>query len=245
MRPVPDDILRAFETLMEKKAVSASFRQDYRKWLRYFLDFRAKYSPPDARSEQVRLFIEKLQSKGQSQQQLNQAAQAVSLFFATQPRKQPLLASESPSRRRVDDGKTIPALSVSEDARSAAGPIPASGDEKSLLKPGRRYNELRFREKTKSPEWDTIIERLEAEIMTRHYSRKTLTTYANWIRKYQHYLKNKPPARLSPEDVKDYLTHLAVQCRVAASTQNQAFVYDEYFNREGARDARKAKEGAQ
>jgi hypothetical protein len=53
MLAVPDEILRAFDTMMEKKTVSANRRQDYRKWLRYFLDFRAKYSPPDAKSEQV------------------------------------------------------------------------------------------------------------------------------------------------------------------------------------------------
>jgi len=36
-------------------------------------------------------------------------------------------------------------------------------------------------------------------------------------------LRNKPPDELSATDVKAYLTYLAVQCRVAASTQNQAF----------------------
>jgi len=36
-------------------------------------------------------------------------------------------------------------------------------------------------------------------------------------------LKNKSPEELSGNDVKAYLTHLAVTCKVAASTQNQAF----------------------
>jgi integron integrase len=39
----------------------------------------------------------------------------------------------------------------------------------------------------------------------------------------QRFLKNKPPKSLSSEEVKEYLTYLAVQCRVSASTQNQAF----------------------
>ena len=43
------------------------------------------------------------------------------------------------------------------------------------------------------------------------------------MRKFQIYLKNKPPQDLSADDVKSYLTHLAVQCKVSASTQNQAF----------------------
>jgi site-specific recombinase XerD len=36
-------------------------------------------------------------------------------------------------------------------------------------------------------------------------------------------LKNKPPLDVSAEDVKAYLTYLAVKCKVSASTQNQAF----------------------
>jgi len=41
--------------------------------------------------------------------------------------------------------------------------------------------------------------------------------------KFQIFLKNKPPAHLSADDVKAYLTHLAVTCNVSSSTQNQAF----------------------
>jgi len=86
-----------------------------------------------------------------------------------------------------------------------------------------RYNEWRCMEKSKSPACDRAIEKLAAEIKTRHYSRKTLKTYADWARKFQRYLCDKPPDKLSPADVKEYLTYLAVKCRVASSTQNQAF----------------------
>jgi integron integrase len=78
-------------------------------------------------------------------------------------------------------------------------------------------------EKTGSPEWDNLIDNLAVEIRTRHYSRKTLKAYAEWIRKFQGFLHNKPPDELSDSDVKAYLTFLAVKCKVSASTQNQAF----------------------
>jgi len=86
-----------------------------------------------------------------------------------------------------------------------------------------RYNEWRYLEKSGSPAWDNIIDNLAAEIKTRHYSRKTLKAYADWSRKFQGYLRNKPPDELSATDVKAYLTYLAVECKVSASTQNQAF----------------------
>jgi integron integrase len=74
-----------------------------------------------------------------------------------------------------------------------------------------------------SAEWDKTVAALASEIKTRHYSRKTLKIYAHWSRQFQRFLKNKPPHELSSTDVKEYLTYLAVQCNVSASTQNQAF----------------------
>ncbi|MFO7971353.1 MAG: phage integrase N-terminal SAM-like domain-containing protein [Desulfobacterales bacterium] len=87
----------------------------------------------------------------------------------------------------------------------------------------KRFNEWRCLETSKSPAWDLAIDQLAEEIKTRHYSRKTLKTYADWVRKFQRYLRDIPPNELSSVDVKKYLTYLAVQRRVAASTQNQAF----------------------
>ena len=43
------------------------------------------------------------------------------------------------------------------------------------------------------------------------------------MRKFQHFVKGKPPERLTIEDVKEFLTHLAVKMHVSASSQNQAF----------------------
>ena len=64
MEHIPDDILKQFNAVLEQTAVPSSLlRDDYGKWLRYYLDFRVKYPPPDPKSEQVRLFIEKLRSK--------------------------------------------------------------------------------------------------------------------------------------------------------------------------------------
>lgn len=88
---------------------------------------------------------------------------------------------------------------------------------------GKRFNDWRCLKKSESPDWDMIIDSLSAEIKTRYYSRKTLKAYADWSRKFQSYLKNKHPDALTAADVKEYLTYLAVNGRVAASTQNQAF----------------------
>ena len=86
-----------------------------------------------------------------------------------------------------------------------------------------RFDDWRCLRKTQYPAWDSIITLLADEIKARHYSRKTLQHYANWTRKFQSYLAHKDPAGLSPQDVKSYLTYLAVDCKVSSSTQNLAF----------------------
>ncbi len=63
MMTIPQDVLAQFEDVLKQRAVPVASHADYRKWLRYFLVFRSKYPLPDSRSEQVRLFIEKLRAK--------------------------------------------------------------------------------------------------------------------------------------------------------------------------------------
>lgn len=72
-------------------------------------------------------------------------------------------------------------------------------------------------------DWRPEYEALNVEIQLRHYSPKTLSAYRGWVRKLQSFTKSKPPQQLSTEDVKAYLTYLAVEKSVSASSQNQAF----------------------
>jgi|GEM_PF-2765935 len=57
MQPIPSDILIHFEAVLKKRAVPVSRHADYRKRLRYYLDFRGKNTLPDSKSEHVRLFL--------------------------------------------------------------------------------------------------------------------------------------------------------------------------------------------
>ena len=79
MQPIPNDILTQFEAVLKKRSVPVSRHADYRKWLRYYLDFRGKYALPGSKSEHVRLFIQKLREKKQTPVQQKQAAHALSL----------------------------------------------------------------------------------------------------------------------------------------------------------------------
>jgi integron integrase len=238
MRTVPVPILKSFEAMLEKRAIPPPERANYKKWLRYFLDFCAKNPVPEARPDRVRLFIDKLGAKKQTPFQQNQAAHAVSLYFETQGK----------GEIQVEDSHACPGSESGTGDETSSVPEPPQVQERSLslphaialpdrtagkakttsfIAPGQPQPWRRWEDgyavTSASPEWDAVIAELAAEIKTRHYSRKTLKTYAHWSRKFQGFLKNKPPKSLSSKDVKEYLTYLAVQCRVSASTQNQAF----------------------
>jgi integron integrase len=203
MHAVPQSLMSNYCATLKNLGIPLAHFEDYKKWLRYFFDFCVKYPAPD-KSEQVRLFLEKLQSKNQSASKRQQAAHAVSLYFEMQCVE-------------AETQKTTLSSPQQAGATSAAGP------PQHRMTGRTQYIEAGYQEKSSSPEWDEALAKLAAEIKVRHYSRKTLKTYAKWSRSFQRFLKNKPPQDLTTADVKDYLTYLAVKCNVAASTQNQAF----------------------
>lgn len=86
MLTIPDNILTSFEAVLSKRTVAPAQRADYKKCLRYFLDFCAKYPVPAARSDIVRFFTDKLREKKQTPAQQKQAAHAISLYFEMQRR---------------------------------------------------------------------------------------------------------------------------------------------------------------
>lgn len=227
MEPIAKDILANYDDILKQRNVPPSAHNDYRKWLRYFLDFCAKYRPPASKSEQVKLFIEKLRSKKQPVKQQEQAAHAVSIFFALQ-RGNKAISSIAADETAL--GASLPHSAPQENGPRPATavnmvcePLASSSPAPPRLRGGKRYDEWRCLRKTESPEWDKVIADLAAEIKLRHLSRNTLKAYADWSRKFQNYLKDKPPETLSSAEVKAYLTYLAVDCKVSSSHQDQAF----------------------
>jgi site-specific recombinase XerD len=221
---VPNALYARYVTHLSARGIAVAHHAEYKKWLRYFLDFRSKYPPTESKSEQVRLFCEKLREKKQSEVQRKRAAHAVSLYFEMSQHEGPENVDGADSAGEGVGTVAEPTvnesaetwLSSNDPAMHEARHIPASRSPSG-------YTEAGYQEKSDCPVWDELIATLAAEIKVRHYSRKTLKTYANWSRQFQRFLKNKSPWELSTADVKDYLTFLAVKCRVAASTQNQAF----------------------
>ena len=67
-----------------------------------------------------------------------------------------------------------------------------------------------------------LLDVVRARIRAKHYSYRTEEQYVDWIRRFILYSDKRHPADMSASEVSRYLTHLAVERRVSASTQNQA-----------------------
>ena len=62
MLPVEDSVIHGYESTLMKQKIDISKFADYKKWLRYFLDFQAKYPLSDSKTGQVQRFREKLRN---------------------------------------------------------------------------------------------------------------------------------------------------------------------------------------
>ena len=75
---------------------------------------------------------------------------------------------------------------------------------------------------TQHPSPKAFLEHVRTIIRLKHLSLHTEDTYLSTIRRFIVFHGKRHPASLGPEAVRDYLTHLAVEEHVAASTQNVA-----------------------
>ena len=71
--------------------------------------------------------------------------------------------------------------------------------------------------------WEQEYRELEAAILLRNYSPRTLEAYRFWIARFQSFVRSRPTAGLGAQEVRGFLSDLAVREHVAAFTQNQAF----------------------
>jgi len=68
----------------------------------------------------------------------------------------------------------------------------------------------------------TLVEVVRTALRTRHYSRRTEKAYVGWIRRYILFHAKRHPREMGAPEVSRFLTALAVEGMVTASTQNQA-----------------------
>ena len=81
-----------------------------------------------------------------------------------------------------------------------------------------------------------LLDRVREAIRRRHYSLQTEKAYAHWIKRFIFFHKKRHPVEMGETEIGQFLSHLATEQHVSASTQNQAlnallFLYREVLEK--------------
>jgi len=83
----------------------------------------------------------------------------------------------------------------------------------------------------------SLMVRYHEALQSRHYSISTEKAYSRWVVRFISYHKMKHPRDMAEKEINQFLSHLAVDTKVGASSQNQAlaallFLYRTLFGQE-------------
>jgi integron integrase len=82
-----------------------------------------------------------------------------------------------------------------------------------------------------------LLDRVRQSIRTRHYSYRTEKAYVHWIKRFIFFHNKRHPSDMAEAEIAQFLSALASESHVSASTQNQAlnallFLYREVLNKD-------------
>jgi site-specific recombinase XerD len=67
-----------------------------------------------------------------------------------------------------------------------------------------------------------LLDQVREAVRLRHFSRRTEQAYAAWVARFVRHHGRRHPQLMGADEVREFLSSLAVRDRVSASTQNQA-----------------------
>jgi hypothetical protein len=183
---IPNNLLLRYVAHLKSRGIEVARYAEYKKWLRFYLDFCDKYPVPEQLAERVRLFTDKLRSKKQSEAQLKSAAHAVSLYYemqrgeglssAADERKSGAIAPEYPNPaglKQIEPTKQAERKAEYTGVKPAVPAAPTSSPRRFAANRS-NFSVAGYAVTTNSPEWDAVLAAMADEITLRHYSRKTL-----------------------------------------------------------------------
>ena len=104
MIAVPSDIMSRFQIFLDQKPVPKQLQAHYKKWFRYYWDFCHKFDPT-FKLESLHLFLDKLRQKRQTEFQIQQASDAISLYYEMVKENIPFTAAKKIRKDTTDDAK--------------------------------------------------------------------------------------------------------------------------------------------
>jgi len=68
------------------------------------------------------------------------------------------------------------------------------------------------------PQGKKLLDQVSDAIRVKHYSSRTEKTYKDWIKRYILFHNKRHPKDMGAEEIQAFITHLAIEGHVAAST---------------------------
>jgi integron integrase len=180
------------------------------------LDFCSKYQHDATSSGSLDAYLIKLTEKKQPHQQKNLAQKAVRFYQSFMAQSSPEQGSESQTGLKIARTQKGMPPNITEK-------MPGSSKNENVNDGDQTDDKSNIHVASRGCSWAAVYKELEGAIRIRHYSQKTLKSYRGYVRTFQTFTKSPEPRHLNAEHVKAYLTYLAVEKKVSASTQNLAF----------------------
>ena len=188
MLKVPVDVQTGFDQKLDAVGVARPEQSEYRKWLRFYLDFCGKYGFDPNRASSLPPFQTKLASKNQSSARQAQAGRAVNLYYAMAGAAREMAVPDVKTGREDGGAReaTVPAPrnATRVDAAletSRMQPVKQEGGTGRSVGASRAASAPPARGASRQAQYEA----LNKEVAVRNYSPKTQETYRGWSRKFR------------------------------------------------------------
>ena len=214
-----------FEVL-EEVGVAEKYRKFYAYWVRQFFNrYLGSKRRRDLGRIEVAQFLEELRKNERFEDwQVQQAHDALHVYYeqfrgicltAVKEKEQPGCSKARKVRqterpRRTTRGRPI------RDRSPPDIPSPADIECATHIPPPKRSS------KHTHTDWPKLEHAVKAKLRLEHYALRTEKTYKHWIKRFVAYHNWRKPSTIGAPEILQYLSHLAINENVAASTQNQA-----------------------
>lgn len=195
--------------LREKAIVSEKHLPHYQWWIHLYLNFKKDH--PDV-GDCITSFVSFLEPKYKDWQ-VDQARHALRLYSYYKARYAPKTEQSSPKQ-------TPPITSL--QGRTQAAPPQALQVQPHKPRPAPPLEVVI---------WNDVEERITRLMRLKHLSFRTEKSYLSWIVRFKSFVHEKECAALTEQDLKNFLSYLAVERRVAGATQKLAFCALLFFYR--------------
>lgn len=222
--------------VLEELGVEEPRRPFYAHWVRQFFNrHQGRKRRRDLGRVEIEAFLQALAADaGVADWQVAQAGEALEIYYqqfrgiALEPEQTRHAKDETEPQRattaRNRSRKQVLNRSDTSGPEDRA-PVPRVLDQPSAVPTPQR------RSSASKVDWDALERAIRAALRTEHYALKTEKAYILWIRRFIGYNHGKRPSHMGGAEIHQFLSHLAINERVAASTQNQALNAIVFFYR--------------